>query len=71
MNPWTSEDATSLAHRGDLRLGATLVRPSIRSLEGPRGSIKVEPRVMQVLVALANGAVRTRDELEEIGRAHV
>ena len=66
MNPWTSEDATSLAHRGDLRLGATLVRPSIRSLEGPGGSIKVEPRVMQVLVALANGAVRTRDELEDL-----
>jgi DNA-binding winged helix-turn-helix (wHTH) protein len=66
VNPWASEDATALAHRGDLRLGATLVRPSIRSLEGPSGSIKVEPRVMQVLVALANGAVRTRDELEAL-----
>jgi DNA-binding winged helix-turn-helix (wHTH) protein/tetratricopeptide (TPR) repeat protein len=60
-----SEPASPLAHRPDLRLGAAIVRPSIRSIEGPDGTIATEPRVMQVLLALADasGAVLTRDDL--------
>lgn len=66
MNPWKDEEGTSLAHCSDLLLGATIVRPSIRTLEGPEGSVRIEPRVMQVLVALADGSVRTRDQLQHL-----
>lgn len=54
-----------LARRGDLRLGATTIRPSIRSIEGPSDSAVAEPRVMQVLLAFidARGAVLSRDDL--------
>lgn len=57
--------APSLARRPDFRLGSATVRPSIRTVEGPTGSVTTEPRVMQVLVAFvdANGAVLTRDDL--------
>ncbi len=57
--------ASPLAHRPDLRLGSATVRPSVRSIEGPDGNIATEPRVMQVLLALADagGAVLTRDDL--------
>ena len=57
--------ASPLAHRPDLCLGAATVRPSLRSVEGPDGSITTEPRVMQVLLALADagGAVLSRDDL--------
>ncbi len=55
----------NLARRADFSLGGALIRPSLRSIEGPRGSVTVEPRVMQVLLALhdADEAVRTREEL--------
>jgi DNA-binding winged helix-turn-helix (wHTH) protein/tetratricopeptide (TPR) repeat protein len=54
-----------LAHRRDLQLGAAQIRPSRRQVEGPGGVVTVEPRVMQVLLELADdaGAVLSRDDL--------
>src|SRR5215216_5022856 len=54
-----------LAARSDFGLGAAVVSPSTRKLRGPGGEVDVEPRVMQVLVVLADaeGAVVTRDAL--------
>ena len=48
-----------LARREDFRLGAATIRPSLRMVEGPLGSVTTEPRVMQVLVAFfdAGGVV--------------
>ncbi len=54
-----------LAHTPDFALGPMVVRPSNRMLEyGPEREV-LEPRVMQVLVALvqARGAVVSRDDL--------
>ncbi|MGZ8998873.1 MAG: winged helix-turn-helix domain-containing protein [Allosphingosinicella sp.] len=55
----------ALARRPDFRLGAATIHPSVRSISGPTGSTTAEPRVMQVLLALAdaNGTVLTRDDL--------
>lgn len=52
-----------LAARPDFRLGNTLVSPSTRTVSGPGGEAAVEPRILQVLLALsdARGAVVTRD----------
>ena len=57
--------SAELAGRPDFRLGAMVVSPSVRTVIGPGGSATVEPRVMQVLVVLADarGAVVTRDTL--------
>jgi DNA-binding winged helix-turn-helix (wHTH) protein/tetratricopeptide (TPR) repeat protein len=54
-----------LAGRGDFPLGRARVLPSRRVIEGPGGSVTVEPRVMQVLLALADagGEVVGREEL--------
>jgi DNA-binding winged helix-turn-helix (wHTH) protein/tetratricopeptide (TPR) repeat protein len=54
-----------LADRPDFMLGSAVLRPSSRTVTGPGGSAQVEPRVMQVLLALADaaGAVVTRDTL--------
>lgn len=54
-----------LAHVGDFPLGAMLVRPSVREVAYGAASETLEPRVMQVLVALAQagGAVVSRDDL--------
>ena len=55
-----------LARVADFRLGPLLVRPSLRQLLRDDGAEEVlEPRVMQVLVALirANGAIVTRSDL--------
>ncbi|MGZ8282144.1 MAG: winged helix-turn-helix domain-containing protein [Allosphingosinicella sp.] len=54
-----------LAHRPAFRLGATEVRPGTREIVGPGGGEIVEPRVMQVLVALAgaDGGILSRDDL--------
>jgi DNA-binding winged helix-turn-helix (wHTH) protein/tetratricopeptide (TPR) repeat protein len=54
-----------LARERPFRLGAVDVRPATREVIGPRGRQVVEPRVMQVLVALAQakGEVLTRDDL--------
>jgi DNA-binding winged helix-turn-helix (wHTH) protein/tetratricopeptide (TPR) repeat protein len=56
-----------LAKRADFHLGNVLVRPSVRTVEGPEGVHKGEPRVLQVLVALADaqGKVLSREDLLE------
>lgn len=63
-----SGDTQSLARRADFVLGDATVRPSLRTLEGPLGGVTGEPRVIQVLVALADacGAVLTRDDLLQL-----
>ena len=63
-------DSIDLAHTPDFTLGGIAVRPSSREIECRCGREILEPRVMQVLVALAEAgsAVVSRDE---IGRAHV
>jgi DNA-binding winged helix-turn-helix (wHTH) protein/Flp pilus assembly protein TadD len=54
-----------LAARPDFTLGLAAVSPSSRSIAGPGGAADVEPRVMQVLVVLAEaaGQVVTRETL--------
>jgi DNA-binding winged helix-turn-helix (wHTH) protein len=54
-----------LAARPSFHLGKALIDPSTRSISGPGGTTVVEPRVMQVLVVLAEaaGSVVTRDTL--------
>lgn len=56
-----------LAKRADFHLGNVLVRPSVRTVEGPEGVHKGEPRVLQVLIALADaqGKVLSREDLLE------
>ena len=55
----------SLADRADFVVGDVLVCPATRTVRGTGGSTQVEPRVMLVLVVLADaaGAVVTRDRL--------
>jgi len=57
--------AADLAAREDFRLGVATISPGTRSVSGPGGATNVEPRVMQVLVVLAEsaGQVVTRDRL--------
>lgn len=54
-----------LAHEPDFRIGNILVRPSARELISDSSRAVLEPRVMQMLVALhqAGGAVVTKDDL--------
>jgi DNA-binding winged helix-turn-helix (wHTH) protein/tetratricopeptide (TPR) repeat protein len=54
-----------LAKRQDVVLGEVIIRPSLRTLAGPDGEAKGEPRVIQVLLALvdAQGLVLSRDDL--------
>jgi adenylate cyclase len=54
-----------LAQAPDLRLGPVLVRPSLSEVVAAGQAIRLQPRVMQVLVALAraDGEVVSRDEL--------
>jgi DNA-binding winged helix-turn-helix (wHTH) protein len=54
-----------LAARPDFALGLAVVSPSSRTVAGPGGTADVEPRVMQVLVVLADhaGQVVTREAL--------
>lgn len=49
-------------------MGAVSVCPSLRTITGPEGSIKGEPRVIQVLIALADarGKVLSRDDLLQL-----
>lgn len=56
-----------LAHCADFSLGPIRVHPSSRELVSADGPVMVEPKVMQVLVALADagGRVVSRDELIE------
>lgn len=57
-----------LARRPSLALGAARIEPSVLALEGPQARVTVEPRVMQVLLALADagGAVVARDTLMDL-----
>lgn len=60
------EGRIDLAHEAPFRLGTLEVRPALRQLARDDGSEEVlEPRVMQVLVALARaeGAIISRDDL--------
>jgi DNA-binding winged helix-turn-helix (wHTH) protein len=59
--------AVDLARESDVRLGALLIRPSRRELVVRGRRVRLEPRVMQVLVALvrAEGGVVSRAELIE------
>lgn len=54
-----------LAALPDFTLGLALISPSTRTLAGPGGTADIEPRVMQVLVVLADsaGQVVTRETL--------
>lgn len=54
-----------LAGRTDFAIGDMTVSPSTRAVSGPGGNAVLEPRVMQVLVILADagGTVVTRDTL--------
>ena len=58
----------SLAHRDDFRVGDTLVRPSLRLFQGADTRALAEPRVMRVMLALADarGAVLSREDLIRI-----
>jgi len=60
------ENRIDLAHEPPFRIGALEIRPALRQLAREDGSEEVlEPRVMQVLVALAraDGAIVSRDDL--------
>jgi len=59
--------AVDLAREEDIRLGALLIRPSRRELVVRGRRTRLEPRVMQVLVALARaeGGVVSHSELIE------
>lgn len=54
-----------VGRREEFRLEQWIVRPRLLSLDGPEGLVRLQPRVMGVLVALAAraGEVVTRDEL--------
>lgn len=54
-----------LAHSPAFRIGAFEVRPPTREVIGPGGREVIEPRIMQVLVALreAGGEIVSRDDL--------
>lgn len=58
----------ALVGRADFARADTRFRPSSREIEGPAGSKTVEPRVMQLLVALADadGGVVSRQQIELI-----
>ena len=56
-----------LARIGDIDLGPVTAIPSRRLIRGPMGEASLEPKVMQVLVALARpaGKIVSRDDLLE------
>ncbi len=58
-------EKVSLAHAPPFSVGAVSVRPATREVQTTNGRVVLEPRVMQVFVALAraNGEVVTRDDL--------
>lgn len=60
-------DSQGLAGRSEFAMGDAMIQPSVRTIVGPLGPATVEPRVMQVLLALhdANGAVLSREALLE------
>jgi Tol biopolymer transport system component/DNA-binding winged helix-turn-helix (wHTH) protein len=54
--------------RGDYRVGDWLIHPAVNSMECGGETVHLEPKVMQVLVALASGAgeVVTREHLRSV-----
>lgn len=60
-------DMIDLVSRAAFSLGDLVVNPPLRLIEGPAGKAGMEPRVMQVLLALADarGEVQTRDALAQ------
>lgn len=62
---YPDDGVIDLAHSPDFVLGTMVVRPSNRMMECGADREVLEPRVMQVLVALvqARGAVVSRDDL--------
>jgi DNA-binding winged helix-turn-helix (wHTH) protein/tetratricopeptide (TPR) repeat protein len=50
--------ADALAGREDFMLGEACISPSRRKVSGPGGAVDVEPRVMQVLLVLADAVDR-------------
>ena len=59
----------NLAREADFTLGRTRIRPALRQFATDSAQKLIEPRVMQVLVALARRAdtVVGRDELRSVG----
>lgn len=56
-----------LAHHRDFAIGPVRVQPALRRIAGPEGEQMLEPKVMQVLIALADpiGSLLSRDDLIE------
>ncbi len=65
MNTTSAAAPVVLARAPSFALGSFAIDPARRLAAGPAGAETLEPRVMQVLVALvrADGAIVTRDEL--------
>lgn len=63
----TESQQFDLARRSDFEMGGVRVKPSTRMLASQCGEVKLEPRVMQVLLAFHDsaGQVLTRDDLME------
>src|SRR5580658_5796213 len=63
--PLAAREPIRLSAEPDFALGTVTVRPSLREVSWNGGKEQLEPRVMQVLVALAGarGNVVSRDEL--------
>jgi adenylate cyclase len=68
MNDDFSAKTIDLARQGDFALGDLAVRPSVRQVGVGESFETLEPRIMQVLVALAGrrGEVVSRDDLIEL-----
>jgi DNA-binding winged helix-turn-helix (wHTH) protein/tetratricopeptide (TPR) repeat protein len=68
LDPRETRPPIVLARTPAFRLGAVEVRPATRELIGPGGRERVEPRVMEVLVALwqARGEITTREDLIDL-----
>ena len=56
-----------LAHSQPFAIGPVAVTPSLRTIKGPGGEEVIEPKVMQVLIALGQsaGSILSRDDLIE------
>jgi DNA-binding winged helix-turn-helix (wHTH) protein/tetratricopeptide (TPR) repeat protein len=70
MDATVSTDGASrivLAREKPFRIGAVEIRPAAREVIGPAARERLQPRVMQVLIALvrARGEILTRDDLIE------
>lgn len=65
MEPKKSDDTIRLAETDSIQLGSVLINPPTRQIFFDTQNIVIEPRVMRVLIALAqaNGLVVGRDDL--------